>query len=458
MRVFSIIFIVLFFLTTISAQDYSYDKTGLPICYITTNDNVSIDSKEYYVPAVIKIIQDDKLLLPDSEINIRVRGNATSNYPKKPYKIKFLKKTSPFPGMNKDKSFVLLANYTDRSLMNTAIGFKIGSLLDNGWVPNSEFVEVVVNGEFLGNYQLTEDVKSGKSRVDIADSGFLIEFDFDYKSSQHYFATYYNNWFFTFKYPDDDEMLEKNFNDAKECMDMLETAIYSNEFPDTRLYTNLIDVESFAKWYYQKNLLQMDECNRYYLKKDDAQETKLQMGPLWDFEWCLGNAGNRISPKHYLENKLYFAQLCKDDEFMRSVALIHSCYGDKIYSEIMSYYDILADSLKKSQYENFKRWKILDLPIALSTMPLGSWEKEVEYSRCFFTTHYKWLDQELSKYLLDTAIIEFEADKSNLSPEIYNVSGQKLNSVPEIHGIYIIDGKKFTLPALQKYLSDFYSW
>ena len=86
--------------------------------------------------------------------------------------------------MNKDKSFVLLANYTDRSLMNTAIGFKIGSLLDNGWVPNSEFVEVVVNGEFLGNYQLTEDVKSGKSRVDIADSGFLIEFDFDYKSSQ----------------------------------------------------------------------------------------------------------------------------------------------------------------------------------------------------------------------------------------------------------------------------------
>lgn len=454
MKVLAIVLFLFLFQVNISAQDYNYNETGLPVCYITTDAGVSIDSKEIYLPAVIKIVQGNKVILSDSEIDIRVRGNATSTYPKKPYKLKFSRKTSPLPGMSNDKSFVLLANYTDRSLMNTAIGFKIGSMLEYGWVPKSEFVEVVINGEYLGNYQLSEDVKRGKSRVDIADSGFLIEFDFDYKSSLYYFASDYNNWFFTFKYPDDDEMLEKNFNDAKKCMDEFEAALYSSDFMDTRLYTSLIDEESFAKWYYHKNLLQMDECNRYYLKYDDTKDSKLEMGPLWDFEWCLGNAGSRLSPEHYLENKLYFSQLCKDEEFMRTVALVHSRYGDKIYSEILSYYDILADSLKKSQCENFKRWDILDLPIALSTSPLGSWEKEVEYSRNFFINHYEWIDRVLAKYLHDSDVVEIESGKPSASCDIYNIMGQKLYSLPCVDGIYILDGKKYTLSTLLRYLCD----
>lgn len=197
MKSFLIVFIGLFLQLKLYAQDYSYQETGLPVCYINTKSNCTIDSKEYYVAATINIIHGNKVVLPETDMEIRVRGNATSSYPKKPYKIKFPKKTSPLPGMNSNKSFALLANYTDRSLMNTAIGFKIGSMLENGWVPNSEFVEVVVNGEFQGNYQLTEDIKEGKSRIDVADSGFLIEFDFDYKSSLHYFATDHNNWYFT---------------------------------------------------------------------------------------------------------------------------------------------------------------------------------------------------------------------------------------------------------------------
>lgn len=132
MRHFLILFIGLFVQVNLIAQNQIYKNTGLPICYITTKDNCAIDSKDYYVPATIEIIQGDKIILSEHDIEIRIRGNATSGYPKKPYKIKFLKKSSPLPGMNKDKSFVLLANYTDRSLMNTAIGFKIGCMLDNG--------------------------------------------------------------------------------------------------------------------------------------------------------------------------------------------------------------------------------------------------------------------------------------------------------------------------------------
>lgn len=452
MRSFFVVFVGLFLQIKLYAQDYSYKETGLPVCYITTKDSCAIDSKDYYIAATISIIHGNIVVLPESEIEIRVRGNATANYPKKPYKIKFKKKTSPLAGMDKNKSFALLANYTDRSLMNTAIGFKIGSMLDNGWVPNSEFVEVVVNGEFQGNYQLTEDIKADGTRINVADSGFLIEFDFHYKNSLHYFVTDHNDWYFTFKYPDDDEMLEENFNYAKEYMNRLEAALYSDYFNETRLYTQFIDEESFAKWYYWKNLLQMDECNRYYYKQDNTEETRLKMGPLWDFEWCLANAGDREYPEHYLENKLYFSHICNDDSFMRCVALVHSRYGEKIYSEIVSYYDLLADSLRKSQVQNFRRWDILNIKIALST-PLGSWEKEVEHSKRFFVEHYEWLDRLLSEY--STSISETETDKLTDNSVICNIYGQRLNGIPNTPGIYIMRGQKYTLPELLEYIRKY---
>lgn len=297
---------------------------------------------------------------------------------------------------------------------------------------------------------MTEDIKCRETRVNVAESGFLIEFDFDYKSSNYYFSTDYNNWYFTFKYPDDDEMLQDNFNEAKEYMNRFETLLYSNDFKESRSYTQLIDEESFAKWYYQKNLLQMDECNRYYFKFDDTEDTKLKMGPLWDFEWCLGNACDRNAPEHYLENKLYFKQICKDEAFMKSVASVHAKYGEDIYSEVLKFYETLTDSLKESQAENFKRWDILNLPIALSKTPLGSWEKEVEFSKEFFITHYNWLDKVLSEY--NTSIYELDVDKASDSHLIYNIYGQLIDGIPTTPGIYILNGKKYTLPNLLNHI------
>lgn len=244
----------------------------------------------------------------------------------------------------------------------------------------------------------------------------------------------------------------------QDFMNRFESVLYSSDFAVSRAYTNLIDEESFAKWYYHKNLLQMDECNRYYLKNDDTEDTKLKMGPLWDFEWCLANAGNRMYPTHYLENKLYFEQICKDDVFMGRVALVHAKYGEQIYSEIISYYDILSDSLRKSQAENFKRWDILDKPIALATHPLGSWEKEVECSKKFFIAHYKWLDSLLSEYLDNTSVagpgVDVMPGDIDISDGIYNIMGQKIDGIPTAPGIYIVNGKRYTLSYLLEQIEN----
>ncbi len=429
----------------IHAQEFNFTKTGLPVCYITTADNTPIESKNEYVPATIRIERDNETILSESAISIRLRGNATITYPKKPYKIKFNKKTVPLPGMSKDKSFALLANFTDRSLMNVAIGFKIGSMLENGWVPQSQFVEVVVNGEHLGTYQLTEDVKRSTERVNIADTGFLIEFDFDYASSVHYFFTQHNEWAFTFKYPDDDDVTETEISYVEDFMNRFEEALYADDFKVTRSYTNLIDEESFAKWYYQKNLLMMEECNRYFVKDDNTDQTTLKMGPLWDFEWCLGNFRDHVPAIHYLENKLYFKRMCTDPEFMKRVALVHQKYGAAIYSEILDFYDVLSDSLQRSQALNFQLWDLLGKPIAYSYVGFDTWEEEVQYSKNFFITHYRWLEEQLKPYLSGDGITETVCRDYHQEDGIFAIDGRRLFTAPQQNGLYIRNGRKYLI-------------
>lgn len=447
MKKFFLFIIICIISNNVFSEEYDYKLTGLPVCYIETENNKLIESKTEYVSGTLCIKENDDYILETSNISIRLRGNATIGYEKKPYKIKFESKTRPFPEMSKDKSFCLLANYTDKSLMRTAIGFKIGELLEYEWVPKSRFVELVLNGEYIGNYQFTENVKRSNERINISKDGFIIELDFDYLSSVHYFSTVINNWYFTSKYPEDDEMIESVFNYAEQYMNDFEKALYKPEFPSDRSYTSYIDETSFAKWYYWKNLLQMNECNRYFFKYDNTNDSKLKMGTLWDFEWCLGVGPDVTSERpftnYHLKNKLYFNRLYKDPLFMAKVAEIHKQYGDKIYSGVLDFYDELSDSLSLSQAENFRRWPILDKPVGWAYVPLGSWQNEVNCDKQFFINHYEWLNNTLLPYL--TGITEIKYSTGKVSDSFYSLDGRIVRNSSLSKGIYINHGRKLVV-------------
>ncbi|MDR1971935.1 MAG: CotH kinase family protein, partial [Treponema sp.] len=87
---------------------------------------------------------------------------------KKPYRLKFIEKQKLF-GLTKAKSWVLLANAGDKTLIRNSIAFEMGQRFDlpftNHYIP----VELVLNGEYRGSYLLTEQIQTGKGRVDIVD-------------------------------------------------------------------------------------------------------------------------------------------------------------------------------------------------------------------------------------------------------------------------------------------------
>ena len=142
----------------------------LPVVYIDTEDRQAITDKVTYRNASMFIQNNEEVdsAVYDNSIQIKGRGNSSWGVSsKKPYKIKLGKKTD-FYGMGKNKHWVLIANYWDECLMRNTIAYNLSKELG---LINMEtvWVDVILNGEYVGNYQLCEHIRVGDSRVDIAD-------------------------------------------------------------------------------------------------------------------------------------------------------------------------------------------------------------------------------------------------------------------------------------------------
>ena len=122
---------------------------------------------------------------------VKVRGNYTANYDKKPLRIKFDKKQQML-GLNggtKQKSWVLLADVKDSSMHRNQVAFLLGKmLLEKDGLYCSDFIpaQVYINGNYWGLYTLVEQQQTDKDRVNVdepeddyegVDTGYFFEFD-----------------------------------------------------------------------------------------------------------------------------------------------------------------------------------------------------------------------------------------------------------------------------------------
>ncbi len=147
-------------------------KEELPRIDITTEGGHGIHSKDYYVNSTISVSRcDEAYILTDCAAGVRVRGNSTAGAPKKPYRIKFETKQSML-GLNDGeafKSWCLMADYFDSSMLRTWSTFAFAELLLGGkyYSSDSTPVEVYVNGEYMGVYLLCEQTQIDNDRIDI---------------------------------------------------------------------------------------------------------------------------------------------------------------------------------------------------------------------------------------------------------------------------------------------------
>ena len=159
---------------------------------ITWIPNYVIPPEPYYEDCTIKISgSDGNAFLSDCEAKVKVRGNWTTYYPKKPLKIKFTDKQNLL-GLNdgaEQKNWLLLAEYKDASILrNRAALYMSREILkdDDLFCADSTLVQVEINGEYYGVYLLSDMQQVSSHRVDITepidgyegtDIGYFLEYD-----------------------------------------------------------------------------------------------------------------------------------------------------------------------------------------------------------------------------------------------------------------------------------------
>ena len=144
----------------------------LPILRIDTTDGHDVVDKEYYKSCTVTLENcSDPMAFEDVTASIRVRGNSTAVTEKKPFRLKFDKKRNML-GLNdgaKCKSWCLMADYYDYSLMRNSLAFRMCAELLDGYSFASDctWVELYVNGDYRGVYLLCEQTQINPHRVDI---------------------------------------------------------------------------------------------------------------------------------------------------------------------------------------------------------------------------------------------------------------------------------------------------
>ena len=150
--------------------------SDFPVVYIDTEDGQDVVNKTYK-NSILRLQGNDEFtkssVLYNGAAEIKGRGNSTWDYGlanglKKPFKIKLDKKTDVL-GMGKNKHWVLLANVIDHTNMRNKLMYDFSSDIGMQCVMDSKPVVLVMNGEYVGFYQLCEHKRVGDTRIDVYD-------------------------------------------------------------------------------------------------------------------------------------------------------------------------------------------------------------------------------------------------------------------------------------------------
>lgn len=265
----------------------------LPRINIVTDDGEPIlDDVEYSHASVAIRPRGSGLQGYAGTAKLRVRGNSTSWIRMKlPYKVK-LDEAASMLGMPSAKSWVLLANFYDRSMLRNDVGFELSRRLGMPWTPRMTPVELWLNGHFQGLYQLGESIEVDADRVDITDDGseYLLEGDTWPDPDTPAFRTGHGLQLFV-KEPED--LDEASIEAIEAEVQAFEDALYSEQFTDPDAgYRPHIDVATFIDWYLTNEIMKTLEAaylNSCWMYQDDGE---LHMGPVWDLDQAAGNRTN----------------------------------------------------------------------------------------------------------------------------------------------------------------------
>lgn len=450
-------------------------NTGLPVVRITTGDFFTLaqledqqnalqssDGEDHrdWLPEGKKDFITIRIEMPDGSpglkgyteyetaTKIKGRGNYTWKWPKKPYALKFDKKTQVL-GMPEHKRWILLANWRDRTLLRNDAAFWLSKAVGMPYTVRGQFVELEINGQHRGNYYLCEQIKIDPERVAITEieydktlglqdpnvhtGGYLMEIDsyFDEVNKFHSSEFGLN---YMFKEPDEEKLTTTDFQYMQKYINDLEKIIYSESAVANHEYEQYFDVSSAIKFLLVNELTGNRDFfqgnphygpHSTYLYKDAGG--KLFMGPAWDFDY-----ETFIPEKHYPQpsssnwwdkktytwrgfdnSGYYFYWLCADSQFVGNVQSIWSDLKSNSEQAFLDYIDDMVELIGPSQKFDAKMWPHKSSQENWNDnhdydSSIATYQDAIDLMKSCFTSKLNWMNEQIESLTTTT----FSSDRN----------------------------------------------
>lgn len=352
-----------------------YSST-LPVMFINTADGVPITSKDDYVDAEYYIdnmgiegIDNVGSIDAPEVMQIRGRGNYTwTAFDKKPYRLKLENKT-PLLGMKRNKHWALIANADDNlGFLRNTVGYELSRLLGLEWTPSQQPVEVVLNGDYIGLYMLTETIRVEPDRVNITEQddyetdrfkitgGWLVEID-NYQEEEQIQTVEGNGQSIWSTYKSPEHLSEEQRTYLTGLINTTNAAIYVSD-KSNNSWEKYIDVEELVRFYLVQELLDDTESfhGSCYWHKENGDSTKIMFGPVWDF----GNAFHRGTDRFIYDRpaftQTWIGEIAKFPHFQEVVRKHWNRFELLHYDKIDGFIDAFIDQIQNAAMSDAARW------------------------------------------------------------------------------------------------------
>lgn len=402
--------------TTLIAY-FEIDYLNLPALCLTTEVSRSEITREEYVSGSLSLSgptvgQSEQIT--DLATQVRGRGHGSWSYQKKGWKLKLSKSQSLLGlGEGKSREWVLIANQVDRSLLRNAAATWIQNQVDLIWASEYAFVDLYLNGEYMGVYQLYEHIEEDENKVSVPvgtpeDPSFFAEISVHAEEPlvrcfEHLYAIH-------------SDLPEEN---AKEYLaaisDQLHTCYLAVRSGDYEAVNALIDIASVVDAYIVEELTKNLDAgwDSFYLYRQAGG--KLTFGPLWDFDMSSGNVkadktsvchltfekpeglypGNTEAGRDRQQNQ-WFQMLMQTDWFVELVKIRWQELSPKM-AELPDLLLQTGSTYQAAFERNFRKWTIFTWRLTSEAdviLTLDSYDKQLGYLADWYRDRIAWLDLE----------------------------------------------------------------
>ena len=377
-------------------DDSEYPYANLPRFVIETEDFAQIRDRETKIPAKLQIYGKDAPESDVLELTIKGRGNSSfTGMPKPGYKIKFEKKQELL-GMPKDKEWALIGNSADKTLLKNFITYKLADWLGDEYTPRSQFVELYLNRQYQGVYQLVETVKVGEHRVNIpqSDSSFLLERGPTEHGGEHFVVTEQGT---KFEIKSPKEPTDSSTALIKKALSQFENYLRSDN-PKGEI-TDYLDFEDYLRYYWIQEISKnMDGAFRRSIFLTWQKGDVIRLGPVWDFDVAYGNwevDSLRTATDWYIRPSGWNGLIFKREKLWQEAA--------RYWKEHRDFLATFPDSIRKYAKElapatknEFKRWPVLENTENWTYKEAyGSYDEAIDSLNSWINQRMDWIDNHL---------------------------------------------------------------